>query len=108
MLDLRSPGFDLKLENSKFRSPLLVGFFFIVLDLAIIVLPSSVSLAFSADTFQSVVSNRGVPNRLLQVEVSPVVPIPKLWETRTQTVFQNRGLAQLEHLGKEYVLTVYC
>jgi hypothetical protein len=72
------------------------------------VLASSVGLAFPSGSHQAFVSHKEARNRLFPTEVTPVDTAPKLWETRDQMVFKNRGIAQIEQLGKEYVLTIYC
>lgn len=44
----------------------------------------------------------------VQNHIETVSPKPNFWEIRKQGIFQNRGIAQIEKLGKEYVLTVSC
>ncbi len=47
-------------------------------------------------------------SRLFQNKVVVVSPKPKFWEIQHQGEFQNRGIARIDKLGNEYVLTVFC
>lgn len=83
-------------------------FFFLLFGLAVRFIVPTICLATSPDTYQV----RDIPqksqSRLFQNEITVVFPKPNFWEIPRQGVFQNRGIAQIDKLGKEYVLTVSC
>lgn len=47
-------------------------------------------------------------SRIFQTILPVPFAKPKYWEILNKGAFQNRGIAKIEKLGKEYVLTVYC
>jgi len=66
----------------------------------------SVGLATSPDTSRDI--SQKTQSRLFNTNVVVVFPNPNFWETQHRGEFQNRGVAQIDKLGTEFVLTVSC
>lgn len=83
-------------------------FCYILFGLSVSSVVSTICLATSPDTEQYRGITKKSQSRLFQNEVNVVFPKPNFWEILEEGVFQNRGIARIDKLGKEYVLTVFC
>jgi len=83
-----------------------ISFFFFVTGWIVSFLGPAVCLATPPDTYRDM--SQQSQSRLFHSDIAVVFPKPNYWETQHRGKFQNRGIAQIDKLGKEYVLTVSC
>lgn len=96
---------SLNIKYSKTRLKVSTVFFSIVIGWTLSSFAPDICLASSPNTHPS---RNLIKGELLKTTVEIVHPAPEHWETQHQNMFQNRGLAQIEMVAKEYMLTVFC
>lgn len=47
-------------------------------------------------------------NQILQTEFVVIHPIPERWESLSDDMYENRGIAQIERIAPKYMLTISC
>ena len=85
-----------------------IAFSFLVNWLALSFLVSTAVFASPPNSPNFHDISKKTQSRLFQTEIDVVSPKPNFWEFPHQGAFQNRGIAQIDKLGKEYVLTISC